>query len=104
MKERILYSALIVSLVTYGFWQSFPKGTFYYGNAIFILLLCWGIFLLLKKSFISFVLLCYSINNLADELFFTPGVCGWNELVFAIAVPVLWIIKTKWYARKISTE
>lgn len=99
--KSLLTLALVISLITYGFWESFPKGSFYYGNALFILLICLYIFLINRKSFICFLLLCYAINNLADELLFEPGVLGWNEIVYAVAVPLLWTLKIKWYARQV---
>ena len=112
-KNKLLPIALVFSLIVYGFWKSFPKGSFYYGNALFIVMLCLFINLIVKQSkeyklfslvrFVSFSLLCYSLNNLADEIIFEPGVFGWNEKVFAVAVPLIWIIKTKLYARQIPS-
>lgn len=98
--KNILYIAAILSVVTYGFWQYFPKGSFYIGNSLCIVLLCAFIFFKERKSFIGFVLFSYSVNNLFDELFFNPGVIGINEFVFSVIIPLLWYIKTKYYARQ----
>jgi len=100
----IPYIALIVSIATYSFWEFAPKGFFYIGNAIFIFLLCMYIFLLKRDNFIFYLLFCYSINNLFDELFFNPTILGNNEMVFAFAVPLLWIIKKQYNARKNTTK
>lgn len=50
-----------------------------------------------KKSFICFVLFGLSINNLADELFFNPTVFQLNELLFSVALIVLWVLKVLYY-------
>lgn len=102
--KKILYIALILSIVTYSFWESFPKGSFYVLNALFIMLLCIYLFLTNKKSFVCFVLLCYSFNNLADELFFNPTKLQINELVFAVFVPLVWILKILYYDGTITRK
>lgn len=93
----ILYIALVLSVVTYGFWESFPKGGFYIGNALVIFSLCLYIFVTNKKSFACFLLLNYSINNLLDELFFNPTELQINELIFAVTVPLIWALKVLYY-------
>lgn len=45
-----------------------------------------------------------SINNLADELFFDPTVFQLNELLFAIAMIVLWCLKVFSYDAKIDRQ
>lgn len=87
--------ALIVSIITYSFWDLMPEGSFFIGNALFIFLILGYIFHLKRKSFVFYLLFCYSINNLLDELFFNPKELNLNELAFAVAVPLMWIIKNK---------
>jgi len=96
--KYILSIALVISIITYSFWNYLPKGSFYIGNSIFIFLLCLVIYLQNKQYFISFLLLCLSINNLLDELFFDPTKKGLNELIFALLIPIIY------YARKICTK
>lgn len=81
------------------FWKEFPKGTFYVGNSIFIILLCVYIFLQDRKNFIKFVLLSLTINNLLDELFFNPTQIGVNEYVLLIIVPLVGWLKCRENAR-----
>lgn len=100
----IAYIALGLSVLTYTFWESFYKGFFYHGNALVFLMLCMYLFLTNKNSFVFFVFFSYSINNLADELFFYPGILGKNEIVFAFAVPLLWILKKIYNARKNTSK
>lgn len=102
--KAILYIALVFSIATYSFWGKFPKGSFYIGNAIFILMLCVYLFLKDRKSFVCYVLMCYALNNLIDELRFDNTKLGLNEIVFGILTPVLWLIKHKIHARKIHSK
>lgn len=104
MKNILLYIATIISIFTYLLWSFLPKGSFYIGNALFIFLLCIYIYNLNKKSFIIFVLLCLSFNNLLDELFFDNTVFQFNELIFVIILPIIWLINTPKDATKITTE
>ena len=80
----ILYIATLISLVTYLFWSDLPKGAFYVGNAIFIMLLCMYLFFEDKKSSIKFFLLVISMNNLFDELWFDNTVLGINEIILGV--------------------
>ena len=59
---------------------------YYKGDALSHFLLALFIFINFKKSFVPFVLLGLTINNLADELFFNPTKLQLNELVFAILI------------------
>ena len=93
--KYILYIATLVSLCTYLFWETMPKGSFYIGNSLFILLLCTYIFLIDKKSFVKFVLLSLSLNNLFDELFFSPRLLEVNELITGLGIIIFAIIKSK---------
>lgn len=91
----LLYIATIIGVCTYMFWTYFPKGSFYYGNALFIFLLCIIIFLQNRKLFISFFLICASFSNLLDELLFDNTKLGLNELALIIVIPAIWLYKTK---------
>ena len=77
MSKIILNLALFVGIVTYLFWnhinEKYQIPVFYIGNAMFILMLSFVIYLQNRKLFISFFLLCIAANNLLDELFFSFG-------------------------------
>ena len=91
--KKILYIAIALSLVNYSLWRYFPEGTFYVLNALFITLLCVFIYLENRKSFVCWLLLMLSINNLADEFFFDATKLQLNELIFALSLPFIWVIK-----------
>lgn len=93
--KYLLYIGLAAALVAYLFWGYMPKGYFYYGNAIFIF--CIGLYLWLKdkSSFIKFIILGLSINNLMDELFFDPKVIGISEIFIIIILPIIYIARFK---------
>ena len=91
--NRILYIALVISILTYNLWSYFPKGFFYVGNAMFIFLLCLYIFIRDNKSFITFVLIALSISNLFDELIFDPLNININEILFTIFIVCFWNVK-----------
>lgn len=93
--KPILYTATVISLITYLFWSYMPKGSFYIGNAIFILLLCVYLFLTDKESIIKFILMSLSINNLFDEVFFDNTKLELNELLTALAILIFALIKNK---------
>lgn len=93
-----IWVAFVISVATYIFWPYMPKGSFYVGNAFFILILCGVIYLQNKKLFISFYLLCIAFNNLLDELLFNPKQLGLNEILFAILIPIFY------YARQNNTR
>ena len=91
----ILYIATITSIITYLFWSYLPKGSFYIGNAIFIVLLCVYLFLNEKGSIIKFILLALSLNNLLDEIFFDNTKIELNEILTALTIFIFAIIKKK---------
>jgi len=99
--KYFLHIATLLSIITYLFWSYFPKGSFYVCNALFIFMLCVYIFALDKQSFIKFVLLSLSLNNLFDELLFDNTILGYNELIILVIVPIIWLIKNKRNAREI---
>lgn len=93
--KYILYIATVVSLATYLFWSSLPKGSFYIGNSLFILLLCTYLFLNDKNSIVKFVLFCLSLNNFLDEMFFDNTKFGINEILVGFTILIFTIIKNR---------
>lgn len=93
--KNILYFALAVGFTNGFFWQYFPKGTWYILNSFFIFLLCLFIYTEKKDSFINFVLLTLSFSTFLDELFFDNTVISVNEILIALAIPIIWMYKKK---------
>ena len=91
--KYILYIAVLVSVITYSFWSYMPKGSFYIGNSLFIMLLCMYLFIQEKSSMIKFVLLSLAINNLLDELLFDNTQLGLNEILVGLSILIFAIIK-----------
>lgn len=90
--KPLIAIATIVGITTYMIWQTLPKGSFYIGNAIMVMLLA----IVVHKTyhtFWSFVLMYGAINNLLDELFFEPGTLGINEILLIIAIPTIYYFK-----------
>lgn len=75
------------------FWSELPKGSFYIGNALFILMLCVYMYLKEKSSVIKFVLFSFALNNFLDETFFDNTTFGLNEILIGIAIVLFAIIK-----------
>jgi hypothetical protein len=96
--KYLLYIAVLVSLTTYLFWSYLPKGGFYIGNSLFILLLCTYLFINDKSSFVKFILLSLSLNNFFDEIFFDNTEFGLNEIVVGVVILIFAIIRN--YVRK----
>lgn len=96
--NKLLWVATIISIATFQLWVYLPKGSFYVGNGLFYVLLAIVIFLQNKRLFVSFLLLCLTVNNLLDELFFDPTKNGINEIVFAVLIPIIY------YARKNNSK
>lgn len=90
MKNIILYIALFISVLTYMFWGLLPKGYFYLGNGLFILMLCTYIFYNDKKSFVKFCLFELSLSNLLQEICNTNTEFKFSELILIIVIPALW--------------
>ena len=86
VKKTILYVAVLISIATYSFWEYMPKGFFYKGNAFFIFFVSLYIFLNDKKSFIKFVLISLSLNNLVDETMLQNTSISLNEYITAIFI------------------
>lgn len=93
MKKSLLYIALIISLLTYNLWHFLPKGTFYVGNALFIMLLSFYLYLKEPKSFITFVIFTLSINNLLDEMFFGNTETHIHEIITAVIIVLIGLKK-----------
>ena len=91
----ILYIATVISLITYLFWEYLPKGSFYMGNALFILLLCIYLFLNDKGSVIKFTLLSLSLNNFLDETFFDNTEFEINEILTLLTIITFALIRKK---------
>ena len=95
MNKYILYIATIISILTYSFWELMPNGYFFYGNAIFILLICTVLFLQNKKSFICFFLFCISLNNIIDEVRKCNTIFDIKEVLLIVIIPAIWLYKTR---------
>lgn len=105
MTDKVLmWVAVILSIATYQLWPYLPKGYFYRGMAITLLIFAVVIYKQNSKLLISFFLLCVSISNLLDEFFFDPRKFGMNELIFAAIVPIIWYVKSKRNAGKIRKQ
>lgn len=93
----ILYLSLIISIITYSFWQQIKDYTgysvFYIGNALFILLICFYLYYSDKKSFIKFFIFELSIANLIKELFLDPTVLTLEEALLIIFIPFIWYLR-----------
>lgn len=92
--KKTLWATLLISLIGHLAWQPIVDN---YGvhiwhplNALFIFLLCVTVFRNFQ-NFITFVLMCFAGNNLADELFFDPATLGLNEICVAILAPISWM-------------
>lgn len=96
----LLYLATLISIVTYSFWQQIKEITdvsvFYIGNALFISLICFYIYLQDRKSFIKFLLFELSVANLFKEIFLDPGILTLSEALLIVIIPFIWYIKLKY--------
>ena len=102
--KLVLYIATIISILTYSFWTYLPKGSFYYGNALFITLLCTYLFLTDKKSFIKFFLFELSLFNFVNELFLDPKVLSLTEALLIVIIPLIWYIKNGKHNRVLGRD
>jgi hypothetical protein len=93
MNKLILYIALVVSIATYLLWQFMPKGYFYIGNAITILMLCTYLFYNDKKSFVKFCFFQLSLSNLIQEICNSNTKLEFSELLLILIVPFVWYIR-----------
>lgn len=99
MTDKILKISIIVSIVTYSFWQLILKSTgfhiFYIGIALSHFLLALYIRQISKPSFIVFFLFCVTLNNLLDELLFDPQKIGVNEYIATAIIIIIYFLKDK---------
>ena len=93
VNKLILYIALVISILTYFFWEVMFKNAFYIGNALFILMLCTYLYQQDKKSFIKFCLFNLSLTNFLQEIFNKNITLGYAELLLIIFVPLIWYIR-----------
>ena len=97
--NAILLTSLILSDLVYLFWDIIKTKTgvsiFYVGDAFVHLLDKSALFLIALSTnskwfkLITFTLLCYALNNVADELFFDPTRLQANEILFAISTIIV---------------
>lgn len=95
--KKILSIVTIVSIITYLFWKPildiFKIHTFYVGNALCVFLLAVYIKRTTTPSFITFFLVCITLSNLMDELFFDNTKFGINEIIATIILPIYYYLK-----------
>lgn len=96
--NSLIYVTVLVSIVTYLFWDVIKQetgiGVFYIGNALSVFIMALLIHLNNDKNFGSFYLLCITFQNLLDELIFNPLIISVSEITFALILPIIWLIKT----------
>lgn len=97
--KSILYIATIFITIVFLFWQEIEDYLGFYifeqSQAFFIFLLCVYMFFTDKKSSIKFLLFCLSLNNLFDELFFDNTKLGINELLTAVGILIILVIRIR---------
>jgi hypothetical protein len=97
-ENNILIFAIVVGIVTYLFWSlisDFGYDIYYIGNALFIFLLAVYIKRVTPKSFITFFLVCITLSNLIDELFFDNTKFGINEIIATIILPIYYYLNER---------
>lgn len=93
MNKSILYIALILSIVTYLFWELIAFKIFYIGNALVIFLLCTYLFYNDKKSFVKFCFFQLSLSNLLQEICNSNTTLEFSELLLILIVPFIWYVR-----------
>ena len=93
MPKSILYIGLILSIVTYLFWEFFGDYVFFLGNAITILILCTYLFYNDKKSFVKFCFFQLSLSNLIQEICNSNTILEFSELLLILIVPFVWYVR-----------
>lgn len=89
----MLYVALAISIVTYSFWTYFPKGFFYKGNALFLLIFVSYLYANDKNSFIKHLIFNLSLNYIFKEFFLDASQLYFYEAIAIILIPLIWYIK-----------
>lgn len=107
-KDRaILFSVLLLLIVTYNLWPRLWPGAFYHGIAASFLL----IFIFLrriskKEPFLhatATILMWLALNNVLDEIFFDPRTFGINEYIVA-AIVIFITYRKVWKEWKTKTR
>jgi hypothetical protein len=97
--KKILSVAVVVSVITYLLWKPilnmFQIHTFYIGNALCVFLLAMYIKRTTEPSFITFFLVCITLSNLIDELFFDNTKFGINEIIATIILPIYYYLNER---------
>jgi hypothetical protein len=94
----ILLVSILIGIVTYLFWKPLYDlgiGVYYIGNALFIFLLAMYIKRTTEPSFITFFLVCITLSNLIDELFFDNTKFGINEIIATIILPLYYYLNER---------
>jgi hypothetical protein len=94
----ILLVSILIGIVTYLFWKPLYDlgiGVYYIGNALFIFLLAMYIKRTTEPSFITFFLVCITLSNLIDELFFDNTKFGINEIIATIILPMYYYLNER---------
>lgn len=93
MPKLILYIGLILSIVTYLFWESFGDYVFFLGNALVVSMLCTYLFYNDKKSFVKFCFFQLSLSNLIQEICNANTTLKFSELLLILIVPFIWYVR-----------
>ncbi len=106
ISKTLIYVTIFLSMVTYLFWREIKVYTgfevFFIGNSVCIFIMAIVIYSHNKGKFYSFYLLCITFQNVLDELVFDNTVTDISEYVFAIILPIIWLIKNKQICQKDS--
>ena len=89
----ILWIGMAVCLAYGFFWRDIG---FFLFNALSFFLLSLFVYLKDRNSFICYLWVCYSFNNLVDELIGTPTEINLNEKLIIVLTPVFWVIIKIW--------
>jgi hypothetical protein len=93
MRKWILYIGLILSIVTYLFWELIGDWIFFLGNATTILILCTYLYYNDKKSFVKFCFFQLSLSNLLQEICNTNTKLNFSEVLLILIVPAIWYVR-----------
>lgn len=88
---QLVLAALVLSIVAFNFWEQIPRfwllgverKPYYILLALSVTCSAIALYSLTKKHPIAFSYLAFTINNLLDELIFTPTVSQYSEYIFA---------------------
>ena len=103
--DKIVFAlALITILFVYSFWRlikdNYGVQIFYIGTALAFIGFILSYHIRIKKEkykIVTTIALLLAINNLADELFFNPGITGINEYLTALIITLTTLYKyRKW--------